>query len=573
MSPDSGPHGRATKKIDFARRIYAFGMMDLGKYTRKEFDPRSAHWRGRLWTWVPAPDGKIVLHVFWKRLSVLLVVLLMAGWFAAAGVVYGIIRQRHTFPDVSYLNIVWPPYWPLHRLALGRHYLARGQQALDRGEFADAAQFFAAGVSRVPADLPARRQLAIIYLRFGQPQAGLNLLIVGLDAARDDLDYLKLTFGLLDELKEDARILELGQKLLPVRPDEFLPHQFLALQAATAHYHQGNYDGAEKVMADWRLERSLEGQLLLALCDWERGYPDLAILRLEQQRERFPGRDELPLQLIRFYRDLGRTDQALNEALIRHSADPFSPGPRVDLLYAWHRNNDGIRLARELESYLRDFNADAAALTLLGWFAADSGDVALAQRLLALAQTHHFRPDSLELALVQAFIAQDRYKDALAAAEAALARRQQADDGFTSVLSGLRALACFGAGDPTNGETYLQAFLVRRHLRASDALLLARRLHGIGARLQALQVLTTAVRADPLNQAALSELVHLATVAGDVAALEEFLPRLLAMRKPARAILQEAFLRLDDATPARAALRQSIKSALEKSPATPEPSS
>ncbi|MDI1248179.1 MAG: tetratricopeptide repeat protein [Lacunisphaera sp.] len=545
--------------------------MDLGKFDPAQFDPAAPAYRRKLWVRLASPGGAVRVVFLWRRIFLVLLILAVAAWLAAAAAAFVFVRVRHDFAGASYLNLVLPQRWPLHRQALGRHYLARGQAALAAGDYVDAAQFYAAGVARVPGDLPARRQLAIIYLRFGQTAAGLNLLVAGLDAARDNLDYLKLTFGLLDELKEDARILELGQKLLPARPDEILPHQFLALQAAQAQYQSGNYDGAEQTLAAWRLERSLEGQLLLARCDWERGYPDLAILRLEQQRERFSDRDELPLQLIRFYRDLGRTDQALNEALIRHSADPFSPGPRVDLLYAWHRHNDGPRLARELESYLRDFSADAAAVTLLGWFAADIGDAALAQRLLALAQTQHFRPESLELVLVQALIVQDRYQDALAAAEAALARRQPVDDGFTSVLSGLRALACFGAGDPANGEANLQAFLVRRHLRASDALLLARRLHGIGARVQALQVLTTAVRADPLNQATLSELVHLETVAGNVAALEEFLPRLLAMRKPARAILQEAYLRLDDATPARAVLRQSIRAAVEKSSATPEP--
>ncbi len=79
------------------------------------------------------------------------------------------------------------------------------------------------------------------------------------------------------------------------------------------------------------------------------------------------------------------------------------------------------------------------------------------------------------------------------------------------------------------------------------------------------------MRANPLNQAALSELVHLQTLAGDLPALEDIVPRLLAMRKPSRAVLQEAYLRLDRGTPARATLRQSIQTTLKKSSATPEP--
>lgn len=545
--------------------------VDFAKETAPKFDARAAQYRGKLWARIEAPDGSVELAFFWWRIFFALLALVAAGWLAAAAAVYAFVRVRHDFSAVSYWNLVVPSRWPLHRRALGHHYIELGQRALATGNYIDAAQYYGAGVSRDPDDIPARRQLAIIYLRFGQLQAGLNLLGAGLEKASEDLEYLKLTFSLLEETQEDAHILELVQKYLPAHPDEILTHQFLALQAATAYYHRGNYDAAEQLVAIWRLGRSLEGQLLLARCDWERGYPDLAIVRLTEQRERFPDRDELALQLIRFQRELGHNEAALNEALLRHVADPASPGPRIDLLYAWQRNSDTARLARELESYLKDFAGDANALLLLAWFAADTGDLALARRLHEVAAAHRYPLSAFELVLVQGYITHGDYREALTAAEAALKGPAGQEPRFASVLSGLRALACFGAGDPSNGETNLQAFLVREHLRATDALLLAGRLNEIGARSQALHVLTTAVRNDPMNQAALTELVHLETAAANPAALEEYVPRLLAMRKPSRAILQEAFLFLTDATAERTALRQSIKAALERSTPTPEP--
>ena len=545
--------------------------MDTGKLDAPLFDPAAPEYRRKFWVRIEAPDGSVEVAFFWRRIFVALLLLAVAGWLAAAGAVYGFVRVRHDFAEASYWNLVWPPRWPLHRQALGRHYIARGQAALATGNYIDAAQYFGAGVSRVPEDIPARRQLAIIYMRFGQLHSALDLLSVGLDQARDDLDYLKLTFGLLEETQEDARILALAHKYLPAAPDEVLTHEFIALAAATASYHRGDYDGAEKTVATWKLGRSLEGQLLLARCDWEQGYPELALVRLEQQREHFPARDELPLQLIRFYRDLGRNDDALDEALLRHVADPASPGPRIDLLYAWQRKSDLPRLARETESYLQDFSADANALLLLAWFAADTSDLALAQRLHDLAVARSYPLNAFDLVLVQTLVARGDYRAALTAAEAALQGPAGKEPRFASVLSGLRALAYFGAGDPVNGEGYLQSFLVREHLRATDALLLASRLDEIGARPQALHVLTTAVLNDPFNQAALTELVRLEATAGHLPALEEYLPKLLAMRKPTRAVLQEAYLKLDDATPEHAALRSAIKAALEKSSATPEP--
>lgn len=545
--------------------------MDLSKNQIPNFDPRSRAYRRKLWVRVAASGGVSRLVIFWWRIAAVLALLALCGWLSLAAGVYGFMRVKHDFTDASYLNLVFPHRWPLHRAALGRHYLERGQRAFADKQYNEAAQFYAAGVSRVPDDIAARRQLAIIYIRFGLVDAGLNILESGLPLARGDLDYLKLLFGLLNEIRNDTKIIDLARTYLPTQVDDVLPHQFLALQAAQAHYHRGNYDEAEKIAADWRLSRSLEGQLLLARCDWERGYPDLAILRLEQQRETFPNRDELSLQLIRFYRDLSRQEDALNEALLRHVADPASPGARVDLIYSWHHKSDTTRYTRELESYLKDYATDARALMLLAWFAADTGELELARRLRAIAETQAFPVNAFELVIVQAHIFRGDYRPALEAAEASLQGPAGKDPRYIAVLSGLRALAAFGAGDPANGEVYLQSFLIREYLRASDALLLAERLTEIGARNQARNVLTTAVANDAANQAALTALIKLETTDGNLAALETHLPRLLAMRKPARTVLQEAYLKLDEATPTRAALRQAVKAAIEKSPTSVAP--
>ncbi|HRG54643.1 MAG TPA: tetratricopeptide repeat protein [Lacunisphaera sp.] len=544
--------------------------MDLTKQATPRFDPGSPEYRWKLWVTILEPGGNPRVVLLWRHIATAFLLLAVAGWLATAGAAWTFIRFRHGF-TASYLNLVWPPLWPQHREALGRHYLVRGQRALAAGEFSDAAAFLAAGVARVPADIAARRQLAIVYLRFGLRQGALDVLGVGLPQARDDLAYLKLTFGLLEELHEDTRIRDLTRRYLPPHPDEVLTHQFLALQAATVRYHYGDYDGAEGLVADWRLDRSLEGQLLLARCDWERGYPELARLRLEQQRPRFPGRDELPLQLIRFYRDLGDTTRELNEALVRHLADPASPGPRIDLLHAWQRSGDQARVQRETESYLADNPTDPAALLLLAWFASDTGNTSLVRRLRGLAAGRHYPLETFDLALVQGLALAGDYPAALAAADAALAGPAGANPRFADTLAGLRALACFGAGDPVNGESYLQTFLVRQRPRSSDSILLSRRLAEIGAVRPAQRVIESAVRQHPLDQAALTELVHQQSLARDGPGLESSLPRLLPMRKPSRAVLQEAALRLDAAQPRQHQLLAAIAVALKNSPASPEP--
>jgi hypothetical protein len=547
--------------------------VDLSKAVAPNFDPASPEYRWKLWVTVVSPTDEPHLVVFWRRIFGALFVLALVGWLAAAFAVTLFIRQRHDFAEVSYLNIVLPHRWPLHRQSLGRHYVARGQEALARGEFPLALAHYIAGVGRDSSNLPARRQLAIIYFRFGQPHNALRALTDGLDQAARDLDYLKLTFGALFELQEDARVLEFSARILPAQPEENLAAQFLALSAATARYHRGDYDGAERLLRDWRLARSAEGLVLAAKCEWERGYPELALAQLQAQRARFPGRDEIPLQLIRYYRELGRDTDALNESLVRHVADPASPGPRIDLLHSLHRTRDHGRLARETDRYVADYTADSKALILLAWFAADAGDLGLVRRVEAIAREKKHPLDAFDLINVQALIAAGQYHDALAAAETSLRREGGANPQYASVLAGLRALACFGAGNPTDGEVYLQGFLAKEHLRASDAVILSRRLAEVEAQPQARRVLATAALYNPLNQAALTELVRLDARASHRAGLVEFLPKLLTMRKPSRAALQEALLALDDTDPAQRALRATVQDVLTRTTANPEPES
>lgn len=543
--------------------------MDLSKNTVAEFNPRSPEYRLKLWLRLVGPNGTTQLYLFWRRIALALLLLAVASWLAAAAAVSTFIRQQHGFTGISYLNIVWPPHWPRHREALGRHLIARGRQELADGRIVDATRLLAAGVARAPGDVAARRQLAVLLIRLGNLHGGLAALTSGIDLARDNLDYLKLTFGLLFELRQDREAEKLAGRFLPGTADERLTHQFLALQLATARYHLGDYDGAEQVVRLWRLSRSVEGTVLLARCDWERGYPELAVGRLEEARRQFPTRDEIPVQLIRLQRDLGRHDLAYREALVRYAADPLSPGPRIDLLYA--RQHSGGRPApADVDRYLRDYDRDPAALLLLGWFAADTGDSTLARQVLTQLQANGFPTDGADLALVQALIANGEYAAALTEAETAL-RDKPAGGPFSSVLAGLRALACFGLGQSADGELYLQAFAAATNLRATDAVILSGQLTRIGALPQARRVLAAAATRDPRNQAAIAGLVSLLAQTGDVAALEQYLPHLLSVRKPSRAALQAALLSLSDSTPGRAQLRRDLEAAIARTTATPAP--
>ena len=543
--------------------------MDLSKDDLQNFNPNDPLYRGKLWMRVVTPD-RIYTHYFPRRIAIALATIAVAGWLATAAGVWAFVKFDRGYTEARFLDLAFYPVRAEHyRTGLGQHYLKRGRTELEKKNYTTGYALLLAGLARVPDDVPARRLVAFTQVRFGRADQALKTLADGALLATADLDYLKLLFALLLESQEDDRVIALAQTLLPPQPDAVLTHQFVALQAATAHYQRGRYDEAERLLTAWHLADSLEGEILLAQCDWERGLPGLALRRLEGEVARFPDRDELYLQLVRFHRELGHQDEARRYALLRQLHAPTSPGAHLDLLHTYRASNDRVAEKRELEAYLTSFKSDPQALVLLAWFAVDTAQPALALRLRDLARSQNLPANAFNLARVQAALAAQEYRSALTLADTALREENEDNPNFTNTLNGLRALALFGLKETARAELLLGSFLGQAHLRAADALLLAKQLRLLGVPASARAVLERACIVDPLNQAALGELVRADAEAGDRAKLAEHLPKFLRLRKPSRPILEETLLHLEQ--PADAPLRDQIRAALTSASATPAP--
>lgn len=534
--------------------------MDFSKEAPVVFDPRDRAHRRKLWVRLAAPGGDYY-HVFWGRVAGLLAALALAAWLGLAAAAWGYLKFRRGYDGVSYLNLVFYPWRRAeHQAGLGHHYIATGRAAWERQEYREAYALLLAGLARVPGDLTARRYLAIIEMRIGRPDRAVKTLVAGLDHARGNLDYLKLLFATLLDAQEDERAVELARQLLPATPDGQLVHQVIALQAATAHYHRGRGAEAERLIAEWGLTRLLEAQLLLARCDWQRGRRDLAIARLERALPEFRQRDELYVELVRCYRELGRHDEARRYALMRQFNNPGSAGARIDVLHAYRASADTAAERRELDDYLAAFAKNQPALVLLAWFAVDTAQPVLAEQVHSLAQKAKLPLTVFDIARVQSLIAAKDYATAVALTE--VIARQAAPDSETmgALMSALRAVALFGSGELARAQVALGAFVDGPRVRATDMLLVARQLKALGHPGPARRVVARACELDRRNELALVELVKLDTEAGDRAALAENLPRLLGMRRHHRATLEQTLRALTE--PADAPLRKQIEDAL-----------
>jgi hypothetical protein len=506
-------------------------------------DSRDPEYRWKLWVRVASAQGNH-WHFFWRRLAVVALALLITGWLGLAGAAWGFLRFHREWRDASYLDIA---LYPLRagdfRASLAQHYISTGRAEIEAKNYRQGYTLLLAGLARAPQDLDARRTVAIQQVRYGLLPRALDTLAGGI-RHQPDLEYLKLLFGWMLEAQQDERVLTLAGEFLPAAPTRMLEHQFVALQAATAHFERGRYDEAERWIADWGLHDALEGQLLLARCDWERGAKSRAIQRLEAELARFGKRDELYLRLIRFHRELGHYAEARRLALLRQFNDPTSPGPRIDLLHSYHSTGDYAAEAREVEAYLAAFGSDERALLLLAEYAVDVTDAALMDRVYGLAREREFPLERFTLTRVQLAVILRHYPQAIAWSDEALREQRRAADEPPSLLEALRAIALFGRGDIANADLAVSGFIERARLRVHEALLLARELRLVGAGSQARALLERTAQFDAFNQGVVAEIVRLDAASGNRGALATHLPRLLAMRAPPRPILEEALLAL-----------------------------
>jgi len=538
--------------------------METNKEVRV-FTPEDPRHRFRLWVRF-TDEKRTFVYVYWKRVLLTLLALSIVGWELGTAAVWANLRYRRDFETARYETFLFPWQWDQARLELARYRLDKGEAAWKEGKYKAGVAYLRAGLSYLSDDLPRRQLLGTAYIAFGRVDYALDTLEAGADQAfrQENGEYLKLLFTLLFEVQDDARALALAKRLLPAQPEDRLLPLFVALNAATALQNGGAFDQAEQLIVDWGLHRAAEGQLLLAQADWDRGHRELAVLRLVQERANFPQRDDILVRLVRYHRDLGDTQAAQKVARERFTLDVKSPGPRLDLLYTLHDAADFAAVRAEADAFLGAFAKDPVALQQLAWFALDVGDVALATRVHDRAVENGLSPDLFILTLVQARLAAQDYAGALAVADRKLSDDTGRIRDFGSLLAGLRSVAYFGLGDPEKGELQLATFLNRSQLRATDGLFLARQLVLVGAEQAAARALTHAVTHDPYNQLALSELVLVSARIQDRDALRRQLPRLLAMRKPSRGVLEEAAAALDLA--ADQALLQSIVGALAKLP-------
>lgn len=522
-------------------------------------------------------DGRARRGGLARRLAVVGLAGAVAGWGMLATGGWGYLRHVRGFQRVAWVDAAWPARWPNLRRSMGEHYLQEGARAVEQRDFSRALWLYRAGVARVPGDREGRLALAGLYVAHRRSDLAAELLTSGVAVLAGDPDYVRPTLQFLFERQEDDRLAGLCRDLLvsAATPEAGRTRPMVAYFAALVAFHHGDYDQTETLLREHRLLATAEGLVLLAETDWERGFPDLALARLAQLVDGTDAPDAAYALISRIHRARGAWRDLELNATRRLAHAPLAAEPRLDLLRLALERGDEARLQAALAAYLSSFAREPAALLALGDFAAGAGRPEWIARLQSDFQARGWPAGPVQLLHAEAEINRGDHGAALARLDAAVgAGSAERSDPLAPVADGLRAVALFGLGREDEGRLRLDHLLTRPNLRAANLAAVATRLLKLDRAAEARAVLARAVAIDPLNQSALTLLVRLEVRSQDAAALAEHVPRLLAMRRPAREVLVLAAREVGSdrhlLLPGQAALLAAMHSRLNE-PWTPRP--
>ena len=510
------------------------------------------------------------LHVFWGRMSVALILLLVFGWIGTATAAFLFVKYQRGFAEVHFTDMLMlPSRWQQYQIARGDFYIKTAQEQLKAEKYREAFYSLRIGVTKSPGNKDGRLLLAQFYIAWKRPEQAKQLLLEGLPYHSDDRDYLKLLFSYLLQQQEDERTLRICHNLLGA--DKILSerNQLIALAAASASFFRGNYDQAEDVMKSYGLDTTRDGRLLAIRIDWERDLKNLALEHLHQLASEFPNDEEVYAQTVSYLRDAGRDTEARHESFLRALGHPENARARIDLLYSLKNEGDSAGVQTNIEGIFNDFDHNPKALLALADFAANTGDAKLARRIYEHAKAMKFDSQGAGLMIVEANIVSQNYQAALEIVRQLLKENPSWAKSYALVFNGLQAIAHYGLGDGESAQLFLNNFLRQGNIRADNLVAVSKRLLGVGAKRQARQVLEQAFQSDPLNQAALTNLIQLDLELNNTDVLPKNITKLMSMRKPSAIILVTAYRKLGSDlflfSPGRGVLLQNLRDATNSS--------
>ena len=464
-------------------------------------------------------------------LTVYLLLTVGAWWF---------VKYHRGVSQITYLDIALPSNWERYQVKRGDHHIQQARQLLQIGEGSRGFQLLRMGLARSPQNRDGRLFLSQVFAANNRIDLAQETLINGLSYHRYDREYITSTLRFLIEHDEDLSALTLSNQLLEDPESSLDILELAALSAATVHHHQGSYDLAESLLATKQIGNSLDGRLLQAQIEWDRGYRELSLVLLRSLRQDFPSSERVysRLQDALIHENLNAESRRLS--ILHQIKHPNRSRSQLDRIRSLTAEGDTHAATLAAHQMIAKFSLNPSPLLELGDFAATTSNVTLARTLIRHFQQHDLpKQDIVRLLVIEALLNAGQYQEVIDEVSHILQSSPTADQ-ITNTARGLAAIAHYGLGDTGTGATNLTAFMSQPQLRPESLLAIADRLASMGNREAAKTTLAQASQLSPKSQPILTRLLELNLEDRDPTQLPARLELLLNMRKPSPALMAGA---------------------------------
>lgn len=496
------------------------------------------------------PNRPVRLKILWSRVFLAFVALFVAGWFAVAGLLFYFFKHRHGYEEVSYSKMLVLPFrLDEHRVEMGDYHVKKGMEALENQDFRSALHLLRTGVARSKGNAEGRMVLAQIFEGgLQRPDIAADILRAGLEEAENNpeflqQEYLQPLFRLLLLHQYDDQIIELSDELLPQIPAGTPEAILIAFATVQANVYRGDYQEAERILDEYGLMQSPQGQILLAQIRWNRGLRDRAISLIHQALNRYPDRDDVFSTLMRFYRDNEDWELVRRYSVLRSIQFPDRVAPKIDFLYALEATGEPGDVMMNVEEIITNFPVEETTMPL-AQFAAATGrtDVARIAYNQALEAGMNIAP--FTLLLQESLVRGGEFQAALQFSDQLREERPGWLDRLQALEDGFRAIALQGLGRNLDAEIFVREFMKSDGIRPATHIAVARIFSELGSPEIAHQILTRSYARNSGDQPLLSSLVVNDIALGRSRDFVNHLRDLLRMRVPDQEVLFEAYQEL-----------------------------
>ncbi|MDR2980986.1 MAG: tetratricopeptide repeat protein [Puniceicoccales bacterium] len=507
-------------------------------------------------------NGNWVLRPRLKVLAVVMLVLAIVVYFAAATTMYIFNRYHRECEETSYAEMmlyVIPNRIPFTKVVFMPEFLNKyivnarmsQQEKLGRMVLAKARtpQDLMLAARLMPNNWEAQLRAAIIMLGpfVNRIDDAFSILDKTLENELQNTKFITQYIQICFMYDQDNRLINSAQKYLDDPRISAEAKNNLATSYAEALFLRGEFEKSNDVLEKYQLIQTLSGFLLKVQMIWENGEHERAINLIKGINKEVGGNDRLLYALAKFYWEEDRLDDAAQTLALIAILKPNDYKARIYMLPLLVGENNKVRREEAINAIIQQFGADENAMLAMGSYAADQGNYDLQLRINKLAIENRFKKlANFRLLLVETLLTGGRNPEALKDISELFTLNPPwlKDRMLQGQFEALRMLAYFSSNQNDLGVITFNKIVDNPEIPVQIAVSIARRLLRLNRPEEAKALLHNAYVRNHNNQGVLLELVKMDLKSESTATLGEHLGHLIAGRRPPRYVLEDAYNKL-----------------------------